>query len=279
MSTKFIAVVLAALLTAAGVLSFSGNRSSSDRKTDRVGVVPVANSSSLAAEANPNTDAYLNDFKAGYGDGFNTGVSGASYPDEASMTSNANGYVDGFSQGFTDGQGQQAALRSKLCRTGEVASYNQGYGRSGVAANRYASSSRRSSAVLGDRASYDDYRYSDREVDRGIGSTARKALLIAGGAAAGAGLGGAFGGKKGALIGALVGGGTGTVLAVKKAPSRAFNRRVSKKSLLTKTLIGAGAGAAIGALAGGKRGALAGVALGGGGGAIWSLMTGKRRSR
>jgi hypothetical protein len=276
MSTKFIAIVLAALLTAAGVLSFSGNRSSSEKKTTQAGVVPVANSSALASDAQPNTDAYLNDFKAGYADGFNTGVSGASYPDEASMTSNANGYVDGFSQGFTDGQGQQAALRGKLCRTGETVSYAQGYG-SGVSERSYASSSRGTSAVLGDRASYNDYRYA-RE-DRGVGSTTRKALLIAGGAAAGAGLGGALGGKKGALIGALAGGGTGTVLALKNKPSRAFNRRVSKKSVLTKTLIGAGAGAAIGALAGGKRGALAGVALGGGGGALWSLMTGKRRSR
>ena len=39
------------------------------------------------------------------------------------------------------------------------------------------------------------------------------------------------------------------------------------------------AGALIRALAGGKRGALSGLALGGGGGALWSLMSGKRRGQ
>ena len=131
--------------------------------------------------------------------------------------------------------------------------------------------------MLGDRAYNQETRA--RAVDRGIGSTARKALLIGGGAAVGAGLGGAIGGGKGAAIGALVGGGAGTYMAVKRKPQRAFNRRVTAKHVATRSLIGAGAGALIGALAGGKRGALAGAALGGGGGALWSVMSGRRVSR
>lgn len=277
MSTKFLAVVLAAILAAAGVLSFSNHRPATDEASPlAVKTALASNPESGVNSSGVSTDAYIGDFKSGYADGFNAGATGLGFPDEASMTSNARGYLDGFSQGYTDGQGQQANLRSRLCRTAGVASltaspaaYRQSrYGRVNQAI---------SSRVLGDRA-YNDYAYAPR-YDNGIGSTARKALMIGGGTALGAGLGGAIGGKKGALIGALVGGGGGTALALSKKPARAFNRRVSKKSVVTKSLIGAGAGAAIGALAGGKRGALAGAALGGGGGLLWSLLNGKRTYR
>jgi hypothetical protein len=277
MSTKFLAVLLAAVLAAAGVLSFSNHRpSTDDASTSVVKTALASNPESSASGAGVNTDAYIGDFKSGYADGFNAGATGLNFPDESSMASSARGYLDGFSQGYTDGQGQQANLRNRLCRTAGLASVTAGpavYGQS-----RYARSNRASySRVLGDRA-YNDYSYARRS-NNGIGSTARKALLIGGGAALGAGLGGAIGGKKGALIGALVGGGGGTAMAFSNRPRRAFNRNVSKKSVLTKSLIGAGAGAAIGALAGGKRGAFAGAALGGGGGLLWSLFNGRRSSR
>lgn len=274
MSTKFLAIVLAAVLAAAGVMAFS-NSGSKTQKAEFANAPGSVVPSALAAETDPTVynEAYVGDFKSGYADGFNSGVAGLSYPDQASMTNNSRGYLDGFSQGYTDGQSQQASLRSQLCQTASAAAYtaSPAYSRS-----RYVSS--RSSRVLGDRTDSDYYASRER-VDRGIGTTARRALMIAGGAAAGAGIGGAVGGKKGATIGALVGGGTGTALAYTKKPSRAFNSRISKKSVLTKTLIGAGAGAAIGAIAGGKRGALKGVAIGGGGGALWSLMSGRRVRR
>jgi hypothetical protein len=277
MTQKFLAMLLAAVLGAMGVLAFSTERPSSKSSEYASDAAPVVKTSLAADSADRNSiadasnEAYLADFKSGYADGFGAGAAGYAYPDQTAMTNNSRGFVDGYSQGYTDGQGQQATLQSLLCRNASAAAVSPGYysGQSNLTQPR-AVSSRASSQVLSDRY------YARREVDRGIGTTARKALLIAGGAAAGAGLGGAFGGKKGALIGALVGGGTGTALAVTKKPSRAFNRRVSTKSTLTKTLIGAGAGAAIGALAGGKRGALAGAALGGGGGALWSVMSGKR---
>jgi hypothetical protein len=269
--------VLAAVIAAAGVLSFSNSRPSNETASYENAPSPVVKTA-LAAESNESTDIYIGDFKTGYADGFNAGVSGLSYPEQSTMSSNSRGYLDGFSQGYTDGQGQQATLRSQLCRTagaafaaGSPAVYGESYG------NSYARTSR-ATRTLGDRAYNDDVYYRER-VDRGIGTTARRALMIAGGTAAGAGLGAVVGGKKGAIIGALVGGGTGTALALTKKPSRAFNRRISKKSVLTKTLIGAGAGAAIGAITRGKRGALAGAALGGGSGLIWSLMSGKRTTR
>lgn len=275
MSTKFLAAMLAAVLAAAGVLSFSNHRpSTEDASASVVKTALASNPEPGASNSGINTDAYIGDFKSGYADGFNAGATGLNFPDETSMASNARGYLDGFSQGYTDGQGQQANLRSRLCRTAGVASLTASpavYGQSrSVRSNRY-------SRVLGDRA-YNDYAYAPR-YDRGIGSTARKALLIGGGTALGAGLGAAIGGKKGALIGALVGGGGGTAMALSKKPRRAFDRNVSKKSVLTKSLIGAGAGAAIGALAGGKRGAFAGAALGGGGGLLWSVLNGKRSYR
>lgn len=276
MTTRFIAMLLAAVLAAAGVLTLTESRTGEQAG----GKGPLARTA-LAADPEPFNDAYIGDFKSGYGEGFTAGVAGLGYPDQASMTSNTRGFLDGYSQGYTEGQGQQSNLRSQLCRAATTAAFTSGpvvYSGSGYSAR---TSNLRSTRTLGDRAYYnnDDYTYRPAEQSRGIGSTARKALLIAGGAAAGAGLGGAFGGKKGALIGAALGGGTGTVLALKNRPRRAFNRGVSKKSVLTKTLIGAGAGAAIGALTGGKRGAFAGAALGGGGGALWSLLSGKRTRR
>lgn len=266
MSTKLIAVTLTTALLALGVLAFSNSN-----PTPSYGTRNAVTSPNLVTTAAQSTDAseatYLSDFRQGYSEGFTSGVSGFTYPDQQSLSSRSGGYLGGFEQGFADGQNQQASLRERLCSN--VASN----GISGVTS--YAPPAVRSGATrtLGERV------YNTERVDRGIGSTARKALLIGGGAAAGAGLGAALGGKKGAAIGALVGGGTGTALALTKKPSRVFNRRVSGKSVLTKTLIGAGAGAAIGALTGGKRGAAAGAALGGGGGVLWSLLDGKRVPR
>lgn len=277
MSTRFIAVLLAAVLAAAGVLAVSSSPGSNAGNYEQAS--SPALKTALAADPGSNNEAYIGDFKSGYADGFNAGVAGLSYPDETSMGANSRGFLDGFSQGYTDGQGQQASLRNQLCRTASVGALTSAPAAYGYSRNSYARSS--SSGVAGERVyrSSSEQAYYTRREDNGIGSTARKALLIGGGAAAGAGLGGAIGGKKGALIGALVGGGTGTALAVTKKPSRAFNRRVSKKSVLTKGLIGAGAGAVVGALVGGKRGALAGAALGGGGGALWGVLGGKRTRR
>jgi hypothetical protein len=271
MRIRLVAVVLAAVLATAGVMAFS-NQSSSPGNDASTATVAAAETT----RAQPNSGVFLDDFKAGYADGFGAGVANFAYPDQASMASNTRGYLEGFGQGFEDGQGQQASLRSELCSNPRVSGVSSAY--PGYAAPRY-SSSRLSSTSNGQRSYSSNRTIESRPIDRGIGTTARRALMIGGGAAAGAGIGGAVGGKKGALIGALVGGGTGTVLAVKKKPTRAFDRRISKKDVLIKSLLGAGAGAGIGALAGGKRGALAGAGIGGGGGALYSLMTGRSTRR
>jgi len=273
MSMKFMAFMLAAVLGAAGILSLSAPRSSGDRNGLEASVLASPEAGQPNASA-PVGDAYLGDYKTGYADGFNAGVSSLAYPDNSQMASTARGYMDGFGQGYSDGQNQQAALRSQLCDKNGV-EQSAAVGSAGATRQAVVSRHAGESRVLGARA----YNSEARTVDRGMGSTARKALLIGGGALAGAGLGGAIGGGKGALIGALAGGGAGTYMAVKKKPARAFNRRVTTKHVATRALIGAGAGVLIGALAGGKRGALAGAALGGGGGALFGAMTGRRLRR
>ena len=269
MKIRFIAVVLAAVLATAGVMAFSGHSPSSSTTTE-----PLTSRNSVAVQPEADSGAYVDDFKAGYADGFGSGALSFSFPDQTSMASNSRGYLDGFTQGYGDGQEQRPNLRSELCtnaRVSVVTGAQPGYS----AAPRYAASNRIASRQAVPR--YDESRPFERKpIDRGINSTTRKAILIGGGAALGAGLGGAVGGRKGALVGALVGGGSGTALALSKNPTRAFNRRVSGKSMVVNTLLGAGAGAGIGALAGGKRGALAGAGLGGGGGALWTLVSGKR---
>ena len=269
MKIRFIAVVLAAVLATAGVMAFSSNSPSSSTTVE-----PLASRKSAAVQPEADSSAYVDDFKAGYADGFSSGALSFSFPEQSSMASNSRGYLDGFTQGYGDGGEQRPNLRSELCtntRVSEVTGAQPGYS----AAPRYAASNRMASRQAATR-NYDSRPYERRPIDRGISGTTRKAILIGGGAALGAGLGGAVGGRKGALVGALVGGGSGTALALSKNPTRAFDRRVSGKTMVVNTLLGAGAGAGIGALAGGKRGALAGAGLGGGGGAIWTLVTGKR---
>jgi hypothetical protein len=262
---RLIAGVLAVFLVAAGFMLLSGDSSSG--QSEGLSTSPsVQPNAAATAETNPNSEqAYLTDFKAGYSDGFATGAVGYPYPDQGVLTGRTGGYLGGFEQGYADGQNNQSVLQDRLCNANlSAAPAPSGY---------YTSpSSSRTSRVLGERVE-------SRRVDNGLGSGTRKAILIGSSAAAGAGIGAAVGGRKGALIGALAGGGTGTALALTNRPKRAFNRRVSGKSLAIKTAIGAGAGAVVGALAGGKRGAGAGAAIGGGSGAIWSLLDGERRRR
>ncbi|HKP11540.1 MAG TPA: hypothetical protein VJZ91_05495, partial [Blastocatellia bacterium] len=192
MSMKFTAIMLAAVLGAAGVLSFSSHRSTSDRSALEASVL-ASPEATQPNTAEPVSDAYIGDYKTGYADGFNAGVSSLTYPDNSQMASPARGYLDGFAQGYADGQGQQASLRNQLCdknTVGQGAAVGQPYAPQRAGAARRAGEAR----VLGDRAYNNEARAT--RVDRGMGSTARKALLIGGGAAVGAGLGGAFGGGK-----------------------------------------------------------------------------------
>jgi hypothetical protein len=273
MSKKLIAIIAAVVFTAGGLLILSGGRSSGEAAGEAASPAagqPGVPSASAAPANDPNSEqSYLADFKAGYADGFATGAVGYAYPDQPTLTGRTGGYLAGLEQGYADGQNNQALLQDRLCNVAAARPAEPGSSGSSYAPGRSNGTSR----VLGSRD------YNNERVDNGLGSGTRKAILIAGGAAAGAGLGAAIGGRKGAAIGALAGGGTGTALALTNKPKRAFNRRVSGKSLALRTGIGAGAGAVVGALVGGKRGAGAGAALGGGGGALWSLLDGQKTSR
>jgi hypothetical protein len=292
MRNRLIAVALASALVTAGVMAFTA-QSGSTTTTAPVSSTSPGSPMRVATPAAPvepeeSSTAYVDDFKAGYADGFGAGAGNFGYPDQASMGSNTRGYLEGFNEGYTDGAQQQPALRQQLCGgrvrvsgvSGAAPNYSYGspqYGSSNGVVTRSPSLASSNGSSTG--YSNGSGAYTRAPVNRGIGTTARRALMIGGGAAAGAGLGGAIGGKRGALIGAIAGGGTGTALAISKRPKRAFNRRVDTKDVLLKSLIGAGAGAGIGALAGGKRGALAGAGMGGGGGAIFSLLSGRQVDR
>lgn len=258
LSNKLNKVVATALVVALLVATFFAFRTS---RAEGEAAQPAtkAEAAQPAANQDPQVDkAYLSDFRAGYMAGFEAGVLNMPYPEMAGRT---NGYIDGFSQGYNDGRNQQAVLQDQFC------------GNRATVVPAHISPRNRSAALS--PASHGNS-VSPRRVDRGLSSTTRKLLLIGSGAALGAGIGAAVGGKKGAGIGAAIGGGTGTVMALTNRPRRAFNRQVRGKDVLVNTLIGAGAGAAVGGLTGGKRGALAGAAIGGGGGSLMTVMTGRR---
>src|SRR5690349_12203483 len=113
MSTKFTAVMLAAVLTAAGVLALSSRHSASDRNPLTTSAL-ASSTASQPATGEVASDAYLGDYKPGYAGGFNAGVPALAYPGGAQMESNAGGYLVGFQQGYADEQNQQASLRSQL---------------------------------------------------------------------------------------------------------------------------------------------------------------------
>src|SRR5205085_4398298 len=112
MSMKFTALMLAAVLSAAGILSLSAPRSTNDGGALEASVLASPDAGQPNAGA-PVGDAYLGDYKTGYADGFNAGVASLTYPDNSQMASTARGYMDGFAQGYSDGQNQQAALRNQ----------------------------------------------------------------------------------------------------------------------------------------------------------------------
>jgi hypothetical protein len=121
---------------------------------------------------------YLNDFKSGYSDGYNSGLTGQG----AALATTRAGYNEGFKTGFADGYQSRADVPATTA---------------GIAPQRvvYRSSGR-------GRATFSE---------RKRNSTLKTVLTIAAPAALGAGVGGAFGGKKGAGVGALLGGGGGAL--------------------------------------------------------------------
>jgi hypothetical protein len=146
---------------------------------------PAASAETTAA-ANENQAFYLSDFKTGYTDGYNTGMSGQS--SSVNNTTRA-GYNDGFKNGYADGY--QARAKQATARP----------------ATRVA----RQEVV---------YRSSGGTVRRRGDSKLKTVLTIAAPAAIGAGIGAAAGGGRGAAAGALIGGGGGALYHVLKNRNR-----------------------------------------------------------
>jgi hypothetical protein len=129
---------------------------------------------------------YLSDFRTGYTDGYNAGMSGQS----SSVTNTTRaGYNDGFKNGYADGF--QARAKQGVTRPVSRASRQE---------------------VV--------YRPSGSSARRRGDSKLKTVLTIAAPAAIGAGIGAAAGGGRGAAAGALIGGGGGALYHIIKNRNR-----------------------------------------------------------
>ena len=143
---------------------------------------------------------YLSDFKTGYNDGYQAGVSGQ--PGTSNIETSRQGYNEGYKEGYTDAYQAQAgnANAEPLART---------------SVTPVAASAARQRVV---------YRTVNQPVYRAPVRRGRSklqtALTIGAPAALGAGIGAMFGGKKGAGIGALLGGGGGAIYELRKHSRR-----------------------------------------------------------
>lgn len=122
---------------------------------------------------------YLKDFKVGYDEGYNAGLTGQT---ANIVATDREGYNEGFKKGYADGY--QTVNQPSQTNNSRAAYSN---GQQVVYKPAYAPAKRKGSSKL------------------------KTALTIAAPAAIGAGIGVAAGGKKGAAVGALVGGGGGAL--------------------------------------------------------------------
>jgi hypothetical protein len=199
-SQRILAIVLGAAMLISG---FAFGRMAETPKTvaeESKSSLATASSpsSSASPEASPATSAettaaasesqafYLSDFKTGYTDGYNAGMSGQS----SSVTNTTRaGYNDGFKGGYADGF--QARAKQGVTRPGARASRQE---------------------VV--------YRPSGSSARRRGDSKLKTVLTIAAPAAIGAGIGAAAGGGRGAAAGALIGGGGGALYHLIKNRNR-----------------------------------------------------------
>lgn len=188
-----ISIVCALLLSgfAFGRLTDSPSRTSAEEgKTAALNQstpTQVAGSVDDQSVRGPGTAFYLQDFKAGYADGFNSARTGES---TTPVAANVVGYDEGFKQGYAD------SYKSKLSADNNAAPVVYRSGRQVT----YTSSA---------------------PVARRKGNSKLKTVLtIAAPAAIGAGIGAAAGGGKGAGIGALIGGGGGAMYHLIKNRNR-----------------------------------------------------------
>lgn len=189
---RIVAVAIAGAMLLAGFVFgrvSDGNRGASAEENQAAtsqltsGAAPNA----VAATANTDQTFYLKDYKVGYDEGYQAGVSGQT---ANVINTDREGYNEGFKKGYADAyqaqQNQPAKTQAVSSRGGQQLAYKP------VAAR---SSSRGNSKL-------------------------KTALTIAAPAAIGAGIGAAAGGGKGAAAGALIGGGGGALYHVIKNRNR-----------------------------------------------------------
>lgn len=140
-----------------------------------------------SSDRSPGTPFYLQDFKAGYADGFNSARTGET---PTPVASNVIGYDEGFKQGYADSYQAGLKANSVAPAASRVATQQSNFGSTAPVARRKS------------------------------GSKLKTALTIAAPAAIGAGIGAAAGGGKGAAIGALIGGGGGAAYHLIKNRNR-----------------------------------------------------------
>ncbi len=196
-------LVAAILLTgfAIGRFTQSASTSAADETTPVTSTVQPTNETTTSEASTPaattkERDFYLSDFKVGYTDGYNAGVSGqnAAVPETSRP-----GYNDGYKEGYTDSLQAQAKTETP-----------------GVTVASQAGTRERVVYRTVDRPVYRTVSRPVYVTPRKRGSKLKTALTIAAPAAIGAGIGAIFGGKKGAGIGALLGGGGGAIYHLRK---------------------------------------------------------------
>ncbi|HMV49984.1 MAG TPA: hypothetical protein PLD20_10515 [Blastocatellia bacterium] len=183
-----IAIVCALLLSgfAFGRLMDSPSKISAEESTaTALNTSASTTAPNTSSDRGPGSQFYLQDFKAGYADGFNSARTGET---PTPVASNVVGYDEGFKQGYAD------SYQSRL------------------KANNVAPATSRATQQVTYRSS--------APAQRKSGSKLKTALTIAAPAAIGAGIGAAAGGGKGAAIGALIGGGGGAAYHLIKNRNR-----------------------------------------------------------
>jgi hypothetical protein len=187
-SQRILAIVVASAMLIGGFafarIADTPKTTAEEGKTALNSSAPETASSAANEAASENQAFYLSDFKTGYSDGYNAGLTGQS---SGVINTTRAGYNEGFKEGYADGfqarANQQPLNENAIARP--------------IAANR----------VVQQEVVYRPSGYRTKRRS----SKLKTALTIAAPAAIGAGIGVAAGGKKGAAVGALIGGGGGAL--------------------------------------------------------------------
>jgi hypothetical protein len=182
-ANKIVGVTVASVLLLGGFAfgRFSDTPKTTAAEDNKAALSQPSASPLTAGAAKEDQQFYLSDFKTGYTDGYNAGLSSES---TSVAATNRTGYNDGYKEGYTDGYQARVNQQPQTVVT---------------------------SAARPARVVQREVVYRSAPAARKKNSTLKTVLTIAAPAAVGAGVGGAVGGGKGAGVGALIGGGGGAL--------------------------------------------------------------------